>query len=140
MRVLAVPILFCLILSGCISPNASDWTESTAFNSENRSMIGTEGKVGILGMDFKAGKANKYMWHFWGTEDQLSGSFKVTATKENSKEENEIFSAIQLGGPNNGADAHAPSSLMLPDPGLWRLNAYVNDDLFASVFVNVKDH
>lgn len=44
-----------------------------------------------------------------------------------------------LRGANNGADQHAPSLMFLPESGMWKLDAYVNDKLFGSVFVKVHE-
>ncbi len=84
-----------------------------------------------------AGKANKYMWHFWGSKDELKGDFSILAVKEGSRREIGIFSTFGLGGPLNGADANIPTSMVLPDEGMWRLNAYIGDRLFGSIYVKV---
>ncbi|MCM3718055.1 hypothetical protein [Fictibacillus phosphorivorans] len=42
-----------------------------------------------------------------------------------------------VGGANNGADAHVPYMMFLPEPGMWKLDAYVDEKLFGTVFVKV---
>ncbi|BDH61851.1 hypothetical protein MTP04_19810 [Lysinibacillus sp. PLM2] len=37
---------------------------------------------------------------------------------------------INLGGENNGADAHVPSSVNIPSPGEWALLLYTDEKLF----------
>jgi hypothetical protein len=40
------------------------WQVSPTFISKDRKMRGIEGKIGILGPPFVAGKIDKYLWHF----------------------------------------------------------------------------
>lgn len=104
-------------------------------------MQGIEGKIGILGPEFVANQANKHMWHLWGSKADLDGKFKVDAINIKSGEKINPFIIdipISLGGPNNGADAHLPSSMKLPKPGIWQLNAYIDEKLFGIINVEVK--
>jgi len=114
-------------------------------------LAGEEGKVGfIVGpyvnekgeeldqMPIVAGKGNKYMWHFWGTDDELNGEFKVLAVKQGTTKMVDVFSASSLGSGLSRADRTVPSLMSLPEPGLWRLMAYVDDRLFGSIVVEVQ--
>lgn len=122
----------------------NNWKESPLFESGGYTMIGEEGRLGFIYDDaevvrFYPDKVQKYMWHFWGKEDELIGDFEVLGTHENSKEgiiivpkgENSSLS------PNNGADNHIPTNMTLPKSGVWKLDAYIGNRLFGSVFVEV---
>lgn len=124
------------------------WKESALFKSGNYTMIGEEGDLGFLYDDsdvtsFYPNKESKYMWHFWGKEDQLHGDIQVLGTHENSNEpiiivpiqkQNALFLS-----PNNGADHHVPSMMMLPKSGMWKLDAYIGNKVFGSVYVKVHE-
>jgi len=146
--------LFLLIfLTGCESKQEIELEQSPIFYSDRVAMIGVEGNIGLLGPDFIANKVNKYMWHFWGTEEEIEiKPFRVEAinvkTKEKAKalienagtpQEGLVWEYDTLGGPNNGADAHRPSNLVLPSSGLWKLNAYLGEKLKGTIIINVKD-
>ncbi|MBD3107714.1 hypothetical protein IEO70_04980 [Bacillus sp. AGMB 02131] len=133
-------VIFLLIT--LIACTQETWKESEIFESGGYEMIGEEGKIGFIYdsevTKFYPDKEQKYMWHLWGKE-RLSGktAFKVVAT---SKEKEEIIILEgELGGPNNGADAHTPSMLKLPEPGMWKLDAYVEEELFGTIFVEVHE-
>lgn len=131
-----------LIVFGCSNTTVEKDTEvSPMFVSAGIEMQGVEGKIGILGPEFVANQANKHMWHLWGSEQDLNGNFKVDAVNAKSGEKINPFTVdipTSLGGPNNGADAHLPSSMNIPEPGIWQLNAYIDDELFGSIIVEVK--
>lgn len=61
----------------------------------------------------------------------------MTAVKEGSQQEIGVVSSLGLGSPGQLADAQIPTTMKLPEPGMWRLNAYVGNRLFGSVFVRV---
>jgi len=130
-----------LIFSGCTEAANTSVEISPTFTSEGLEMQGIEGKIGILGPEFVAGKPNKHMWHFWGTKEELSGNFRVEAVNTKTGEKINPFpldNPTPIGGPNNGADGHVPSSMELPEPGVWLLNAYFETNLFGSITVEVK--
>jgi len=130
-----------IVLSGCNeSGEVSVKADASPFftTSTGVEMQGIEGKLGLLGPEFVAGKSNKHMWHFWGTKEELGGKFRAEAVNIETGERMNPFpldSPISVGGPNNGADGHAPSSIKLPEPGMWRLTAYFDEKLFASIVV-----
>ena len=145
-----VPLLF-ILLTGCsdeenagakqVVQKESELAVSDTFTSGSYTMIGEKGKLGFIYDDattFEAGEPNKYMWHFWGEESELDGPFKVIGHNQETNEEIVAFESSELGGPNNGADAHTPSSMQLPSKGIWELDAYVDDELFGTVVVEVE--
>ncbi|RXZ77795.1 hypothetical protein EBB07_27375 [Paenibacillaceae bacterium] len=81
-------IAFILILTvasmtvGCTSSKETTSQTSSTFESGAYTLHGIEGKMGLLAPGgFIAGKANKYMWHFWGTKKELARKpLRVEAT------------------------------------------------------------
>jgi hypothetical protein len=117
---------------------------SPMFEAGSYTMIGEKGRIGFIfdGSEvtrFKPNREQKYMWHFWGEPEELEGKLKVIGTSANTGEEVTVFEAAGLGGPNNGADAHTPSSMSLPSIGIWELNAYVGGKLFGTVVVECRE-
>lgn len=121
-------------------------------------LIGKEGKVGFLigsgkkgnpvSLPIIANKANKYMWHFWGDKDTIGGDFKVVGIDEQGEKHKvllsgnyKIWSYPSNGSvaPNNGADNHAPSEMVFPTSGLWKLKIYFNEKFFDEIVINVKE-
>lgn len=133
-------ILFCaisLFLIACSNGVDNAWKESDTFQVGIYTMRGEENKIGFIDHAFEEGKQQKYMWHFWSDEQDLEGPFKVIAEKESDRRAITIFETSSIGGPNNGAQGHAPSTMSLPEKGMWRLDAYINEVLFGSVFIRV---
>ncbi|TFE24848.1 DUF4871 domain-containing protein [Cohnella luojiensis] len=138
----------------------SPWTGSDTFDipyigvdgkSHKYVLVGEKGKVGFIIGPYQnengeildqqpivAGKRHKYMWHFWGNKDELKGHLSIMAVKEGSKREIDIFNTFGLGGSIHGADAHIPTSMGFPEAGMWRINAYLDDRLFGSIYVKVE--
>ncbi|MFC4408955.1 hypothetical protein ACFOZY_00755 [Chungangia koreensis] len=149
--ILIFTVIYSLVIAGCNDEEAikeeviqDNWKESPLFESGSYTMIGEEGRVGFIyeGSEvdkFYPNKTQKYMWHFWGNEDELIGDFEVLGTHENSDEELVIVSKTNNTSlsPNNGADQHFPTNMMLPKSGLWKLDAYIGERLFGSVYVKV---
>ncbi|TXK72381.1 hypothetical protein [Paenibacillus sp. N3.4] len=93
--------------------NKPSWETSPLFQSGKYLMRGNENQDGFIDAGFIAGKSQKYMWHFWGTEAQLNGPFEIKAVKEHSDTIIQIFSSNPLSSSNalaselNGADRSA---------------------------------
>jgi hypothetical protein len=121
------------------------WDISPMFQSGIYWMRGVEKGVGFIDAGFVAGKPQKYMWHFWGNEDELTGPFVVKAVREGTDRIVDVFplnglsSSNVLGGANNGADRHAVTTMMLPEPGRWRLLPYIHGRLLDTIVVEVKE-
>jgi hypothetical protein len=157
MKVL-IHVLIFVVLMGCsmeqtvTNESNKDWEVSTTFTIPYKgvdgkdytyTLLGPEGRLGFIYNDqvtrFIAGKPNKYMWHFWGEPEELKGKLKILGISKENGEEHTVFEANYVTGPHNGADASAHSSMMLPSPGLWRLDAYIGNKLFGSVIVEVHE-
>ncbi|RKN60840.1 DUF4871 domain-containing protein [Paenibacillus ginsengarvi] len=156
MKNIIVLLILMLITSttiGCKKQDV-DVQASPTFKSGVYTLQGIEGRIGILAPSgFVANKPNKYMWHFWGTKEELARvPFKVEAIDLKTGEKHQVLLEgmgtpdkkyvweynYGLGGPNNRADAHLPSGLELPNSGKWKLNAYLGGELFGSVSIDVK--
>lgn len=132
------------ILIGCSNETETKWKESALFESGGYTMIGEAGKIGFIYDDnevtrFYPNKEQKYMWHLWGDKEKLQGDFKVIANHESNVEPITLLDRHTLGGSNNGADQHIPTMMSLPESGMWKLDAYVNDKLHGTVFVKVHE-
>lgn len=124
--------------------SAKDWQESAIFESNGYQMIGEEGRLGLIydddeTMRFYPNKENKYMWHFWGSDEELEGELKIVGIHEDGKERVTVLEGESLGGANNEANRHIPSIMSFPKSGMWKLEAYIGGKLFGSVFVKVHE-
>ncbi|EFV74692.1 hypothetical protein MKY20_23930 [Cytobacillus sp. FSL W8-0315] len=149
-----ISIIVILTTVGCTNKNeesvttnvenknlAQKWNQSPLFKSGNYTMIGEKGRLGFIYDDSEAvrfypNKTQKYMWHFWGEDQEFNGKLKVVAIHENDEKQITVVEG-GLGGDNNGADRHAPSNMSLPKSGMWKLDVYIGDKLFGSVYVKV---
>ncbi|KOP64578.1 hypothetical protein AMS62_04410 [Bacillus sp. FJAT-18019] len=115
----------------------SSWEPSPSFVSSDYAMTGVEGRLGFIHPGLVAGQPNKYMWHFWGRDEDLTGDLDITAVKKDTSEIIEVFHSKLMPGKHNGADATLPTTMSLPSPGLWRIMTSINGQLFGSVIVEV---
>ena len=121
-----------------------NWEVSETFQADNYTMRGTPTKVAFIDAPFVQSEGQKYMWHFWG--DIPDGKLTVVGIKKDSKEfvpvltrdEQYVWSYGHPAGPNNGADAHLPSTMELPERGKWALLVYLGDNYIDHIVVDVK--
>ncbi|MFZ0446289.1 MAG: hypothetical protein WAM95_16970 [Bacillus sp. (in: firmicutes)] len=85
----------------------------------------------------RAKQPNKYMWYLWGA-DLGNKPFKVIGTNADTEEDLVVVEDRVLGAKFNGADAHTPSLMEFPTAGLWKLDAYIDEELFGSIVVEIK--
>ncbi|MEK8128410.1 DUF4871 domain-containing protein [Paenibacillus filicis] len=121
-----------------VSVSEGEWSASPLFAAGPYQLRGIAGRAGFIDPGFKAGQSNKYMWHFWGSDRELQGEFRVLAVKQGTDKLIEVFRSGELGGALNGADRHVPSTMSLPESGNWRLLAFIGDMLFESIVVQVQ--
>ncbi|MEG0416715.1 MAG: hypothetical protein RR565_11340, partial [Erysipelothrix sp.] len=150
--ILIFGVILSIIIAGCSDEvsiekkeevTQHNWKESPLFESGGYTMIGEEGRLGFIYDDaevvrFYPDQVQKYMWHFWGEEQELEGELKVVATHEHDDEEIYVTGG-GLSSANNGADKHTPSHMSLPKSGMWKLDAYIEGNLFGSVYVKVHE-
>jgi len=135
---------FTMLLDGAFFGDAvielaeSDWELSSSFTSGSYTMTGVENKLGIINPGFIAGQGNKYMWHFWGKEEQITGKIIIYGINQSSGDLMELFKGRLYPGPLNGADASMPSSLTLPSAGKWKLIAVIDNRWFDSIVVQAN--
>ncbi|WP_042476765.1 DUF4871 domain-containing protein [Bacillus ndiopicus] len=132
-----------LLLVACADEKKETWQESTFFESGGFQMLGIKDKVGFIydkeAIPFTANQPNKYMWHFWGGEDVLTGDIKVMGAFEDEPDEKIeiLYDKIGFLSAHNGADYHIPSMMELPKAGMWKLEVYVDDKIFDTIYVEV---
>lgn len=155
--------LFVLTFIGCSELASKHWQVSQTYKipvtfgdgtKGERVLIGEEGKFGLsvgsgkegeaVAQPIVKGKRNKYMWLFWGSDEELNGWLKVLGTNEKGKPHtligkeagNQPYVRIN---PNNEADSIIPTSMEFPSAGLWKLQVYISDTLLGEIIVNVND-
>lgn len=147
---------------GKLIEGTEHWSLSTEFATNTfEVLIGEKDKLGISGPDFIAGKVDKYIWHFFGSSNEVetlsSGNFKVTATNKESGEKEKVL--VQSAGSDNekmvwsyemtkgspltgdadvGSIHSIPSNLKFSKPGIWRLDVYFGVKRFGYLVVEVK--
>ncbi|MBK3495004.1 DUF4871 domain-containing protein [Viridibacillus sp. YIM B01967] len=141
-------ILLLVPVSACTDKDEKlhDWKESEIFKAGDYEMIGIEERVGFIydkDTPIVEGQVGKFMWDFWGEKDQLKGRFKVLGTHEGSEEEIIIIpeSVRELKIPpnkHNTADISIPTNMEFEKSGMWKLDVYLDDKLFDTIYVNVN--
>jgi len=131
-------VLLFIMLIGCNNQQPTLPEVSETFRSGGFVMRGIEGKIGFIDVPFQANKGNKYMWHLWGSKEELDGEFKIVGYSLENQTEIEMFQIDSLSGPHNGADASTVSIMELPSKGLWELRAYIDNKLFETIVIEVK--
>ncbi|WP_342471914.1 DUF4871 domain-containing protein [Metasolibacillus sp. FSL H7-0170] len=132
-----------LLLVACTGNKKEAWQESEFFESGSYRMIGIKDKAGFIynkeTIPFTANEPNKYMWHFWGDEDELKGDIKVIGIFEDEPDEKieVLHEKINYLSAHNGADYHIPSLMELPKAGMWKLEVYIDDKIFETIYVEV---
>jgi N-acetylneuraminic acid mutarotase len=80
-----------LVLVGCSNSvekaKEEQWKVSPTFSTDYGAMFGKEGKIGIIGGEVKAGKEQKWMWHFWGSEDISYKEWEAKAVHQTTNKE-----------------------------------------------------
>jgi hypothetical protein len=117
-----------------------DWDKkSTTFNGN---IIGNENKSGVIGADMPSLNGQKWMWHLWGVENPKETELTVVGFHRETGTVHQILTTgwtIGLGGENNGADAHAPSSVNIPKTGEWAVLLYTDGELFDKLVYEINE-
>ncbi|WP_044640856.1 hypothetical protein [Risungbinella massiliensis] len=105
--------------------------------------------MAIIDAPVIAGTNNKQVFHLWGvtpekTEQLFNKHVKIIATsKEERKAVTAFESSISVPNPEVIKPPYDYSMshgyLVLPSKGIWKLDAYIEDDFFGSIIVNVQD-
>lgn len=116
-----------------------DWEISPIFKVGESTMVGEPSKIGILDTAFTAGKQKGVHWFLWGEqEDLVKRTFKLMASTQGTKPITVVENyGIAYG--SNGAEAQVPTLLTIPFPGLWKFDAFVDDEKYGSIIIRVPD-
>ena len=118
-----------------------DWDRKAVKFGES-GMIGNENKSGVIGADMPSLNGQKWMWHLWGIENATDTELTVVGYHKESGTVHKLLIdgwSLKLGGENNGADAHIPSSVRIPEPGEWAILLYTNEELFDTVVYDIYE-
>ncbi|MFD0588931.1 hypothetical protein ACFQZE_13090 [Paenibacillus sp. GCM10027627] len=122
-----------------------DWKPSSVFtltrSAEGKAgeipasyrVTGVPDRIAFINPGFVAGKTNKYMWFLPMPIQERDANFRVMAVKQGTSDMMELFRSDSIGN-----DGSVPSSMMIEEPGLWRLLPFVNGELIESIVVEVK--
>ncbi|MGR9049569.1 hypothetical protein ACQ4XT_13170 [Halobacillus faecis] len=135
-------IVFLMVCVGCQQAGNEETEVSTKteeFEAGSYTMRGIPDRVAFIDAPWVEDEAQKYMWHFWGNEDELTGPFKVSGTHMKTGETVTVFEAAEIAGPVNGADASLPSNMVLPESGDWKLETSMDGEAFGTILVHVKE-
>ncbi|WLR46446.1 DUF4871 domain-containing protein [Halobacillus litoralis] len=132
-------IVMCVSCQQAGNEEATVSTKAEEFEVGSYTMRGIPDRVAFIDAPWVEGEAQKYMWHFWGSEDELTGPFKVTGTQMKTGETVTVFEAREIAGPVNGADASLPSNMSLPESGEWKLETSMDGEAFGTILVHVKE-
>lgn len=106
-------------------------------------IIGNENKSGVIGADMPSININqKWMWHLWGIGNPKETKLTVVGFHGETGTVHQILTSgwtIGLGGENNGADAHAPSSVNIPKAGKWAILLYTDGKLFDKLVYEINE-
>ncbi|MEH6942460.1 hypothetical protein [Bacillus sp. JJ722] len=107
----------------------------------NRGIIGNENKSGVIGIKMPSLTTQKWMWHIWGIDSIKKPTLTVVGFHKESKTVHQILVngwTTDLGGANNGADAHTPSSVKVPKKGEWAFLLYLDEKLFDTIIYDIE--
>ena len=142
MRKTSLMLIF-FILTACQSEETikeEQWEDnSPTFTSEFGEMFGKEGSIGIIGSKTVTENGQKWMWHFWGTEDISNKEWEVKAFKHGEEATvNPItFKDEQLTPRGDVINGHARSAVLFPSSGIWKLKVYIDEKFFDEINVDI---
>lgn len=113
--------------------------EKKAVEFGDRGIIGNENKSGVIGAGMPSLDGQKWMWHLWGT---TSAKLTVVGFHKESGTAHQILIegwTMELGEENNGADAHIPSSVRIPESGEWAILLYTDEKLFDTLVYEINE-
>ena len=118
-----------------------DW-ERKAVEFGDIGIIGNENKSGVIGADMPSLNGQKWMWHLWGIENTKNTKLTIVGFHKESQTVHQILIddwTTELSSANNGADAHIPSSVKIPESGEWAILLYTDEKLFDILVYEIKD-
>ncbi|WP_416731053.1 hypothetical protein [Fictibacillus sp. JL2B1089] len=134
-----------------------NWKLSTEFATPTfEVLVGKKDKIGIAGPPFIAGKTDKFLWHFFGSHNEIEiltrGDFKIMATNKDSGEHERVLVQnsgmvwsykFQKDSPLSpieevGSIHSIPVNMKFSKSGIYRLDTYFGGERFGSIVVEVK--
>ncbi|MFP3919368.1 hypothetical protein U5N28_16325 [Lysinibacillus telephonicus] len=118
-----------------------DWDQKAVMFGDS-GIIGNENKSGVIGAGMPSLNGQKWMWHLWENNDPVGKELTIVGFHKETKSVHPILMtgwSLQLGGENNGADAHAPSSVQFPEQGEWAILLYVDEKLFDILIYDINE-
>lgn len=145
-KITLIHILFCIIfiISACNTEKSikeEKWEDNNStFTNEYGEMFGKEGSIGIIGSKTVTENGQKWVWHFWGTEDISYKGWEVKALKQGEEESiNPIKNKdVELSPRGNEINGHARSSVLFPSSGLWKLKVYIDGEFYDEIIVDIN--
>ncbi|WP_088041850.1 hypothetical protein [Bacillus sp. EAC] len=111
-------------------------------------LIGQKGKVGLqIGSGQKGkgkvepifeGKSNKYMWYFWGSEEEMRGELEIKGIHEDGHTGMALHVSNVFNLNEKGAIETYPTMMDFSKSGKWKLDVYIGDKLLGTVVVDVE--
>ncbi|MEK3800618.1 hypothetical protein MHI18_20680 [Peribacillus sp. FSL H8-0477] len=117
-----------------------DWDKKAVTLDDN--IIGNINKSGVIGVDMPSLNGQKWMWHLWGIKNPEETKLTVVGVHRETGTVHQILTTgwtINLAGENNGADAHAPSSVKIPKAGEWAILLYTDEKLFDELIYEINE-
>jgi hypothetical protein len=117
-----------------------DW-DKKAEPFGDRGMIGNKAVSGVIGSEMPSLKKQKWMWHVFGNDSLVGKTLKVVGFHKGTGSLHPILVdgwELELWGPNNGAAAHAPSTVQIPKPGTWAILLYTEAGLLDTLIFEIK--
>ncbi|KGR82405.1 hypothetical protein [Lysinibacillus boronitolerans] len=118
-----------------------DW-DKKAVEFGDRGIIGNADKSGVIGANMPSLSTQKWMWHLWGIDEVRDTELTIIGYHRDSKVVQPILVdgwSIRLGGPVNGADAHTPSHVKIPQSGEWAILLYTNGKYFDTLIYDIQE-
>ncbi|AWE07284.1 hypothetical protein DCE79_07800 [Lysinibacillus sp. 2017] len=116
--------------------------ERKAVKFGDSGIIGNENKSGVIGAEMPSLNVQKWMWHLWGIENPNNTKLTIVGFHKESETIHQILIdgwTTELSSANNGADAHIPSSVKIPEPGEWAILLYTDEKLFDILVYEIKE-
>ena len=119
-----------------------NWDKQAEVFGDRGSIVGNINKSGVIGADAPSLSTQKWMWHLWGIENPTETKLTVVGYHKETGTVHQILTTgwtIDLGGANNGADAHAPSGVKIPEKGQWSILLYTDEKLFDILIYDINE-
>jgi len=142
MRISLLLLALVLLLFGCTedkNANDRDWKLSPAFNVDNLSLSGTEGKFGIIKAngesdepEFPVGEGRKYHVYFLDSAKDFNGKkYKMNATHKDTGDAVKLYEW-------NIENKQSGAKFVLDKTGLWKIDVTIDEKPYTSFVVEAK--